>query len=85
MLEHGNGTVAVRARFGDSALLVGYDVQAPGGTLQRIPNALLSGAATTSFQIGSLAGGGTLALGANSLTVGGANHNASFTGNASWL
>ena len=57
------------------------DVQVPNGTLQRLPNALLSGVATNNFQIGSLAGGGTVALGPNSLTVGGANHNASFTGN----
>jgi autotransporter-associated beta strand protein len=56
------------------------DVQVPNGTLQRIPNALLSGTATNNSQIGSLAGGGAVALGANSLTVGGANHNASFTG-----
>ena len=56
------------------------DVQVPNGTLQRLPNALLSGIATSNFQIGSLAGGGTVALGANALTVGGANHNASFTG-----
>ncbi len=46
----------------------------------RLPNALLSGIATSNLQIGSLAGGGTVALGGNSLTVGGANHNASFTG-----
>ena len=56
------------------------DVQVPNGTLQHLPNALLSGIATSNFQIGSLAGGGTVALGANALTVGGANHNASFTG-----
>jgi autotransporter-associated beta strand protein len=58
------------------------DVQVPNGTLQRLPNSMLSGVGvvTSNLQIGSLAGGGTVAVGANSLTVGGANHNASFTG-----
>jgi autotransporter-associated beta strand protein len=56
------------------------DVQVPGGTLQRLPNALLSGVATSNLQIGSLAGGGTVTLGGNSLTVGGSNSNSSFTG-----
>ncbi len=56
------------------------DVQVPNGTLQRLPNSMLSGVAPSNLQIGSLAGGGTVALGANSVTVGGANDNASFTG-----
>ncbi len=38
------------------------DVQVPNGTLQRMPDALLSGVATNNFQIGSLAGGGTVGL-----------------------
>ena len=56
------------------------DVQVPGGTLVRIPNALLGALSTNNVQIGSLAGDGTVALGANQLTVGGSNHDAVFTG-----
>ncbi len=56
------------------------DVQVPNGTLVRLPNSMLSGVATSNLQIGSLAGDGTVAMGPNLLTVGGANHNASFTG-----
>src|SRR5262249_19031366 len=56
------------------------DVQVPGGTLQRIPNSMLSGSGPTNFQIGSLSGGGTFALGSSSLTIGGGANNGVFTG-----
>ena len=49
------------------------DVQVPGGTLQRIPNALLNTYAN--LQIGSLGGAGSVVIaGSNSLTVGGSNN-----------
>ena len=56
------------------------DVQVPGGTLQRIPNTLLSAIAPSNVQIGSLSGAGTIQLGTNQITVGSNNQSTTFTG-----
>ena len=58
------------------------DVQVPGGSLQRIPNTLLSTTVvgSSNLQIGSLAGGGVVTLGTNQITAGGDNASTTFSG-----
>ena len=59
------------------------DVQTPGGTLERIPDSLLSAVAPTNVQFGSLSGAGTIQLGANQIAVGGDGNSSVFTGTVS--
>ena len=56
------------------------DVQVPGGSLQRIPDALLGISTPSNLQIGSLAGGGAVTLGTNQITAGGDNASTTFSG-----
>jgi autotransporter-associated beta strand protein len=48
------------------------NVQVPGGAMQRISNSLLSSVTVNEFQVGSLAGGGSINLGNNNITIGNA-------------
>ena len=56
------------------------DVQVPGGTLQRIPDSLLSALAPSNVQLGSLSGAGTIQLGTNQIAVGSNSLSTTFTG-----
>ncbi len=84
-----SGTVTLTA--GEHNIVIAYyqggggyalyaDVQVPGGTLERLPDSLLSAVAPTNVQIGSLTGAGTIQLGANQITVGGDGNSSEFTG-----
>ena len=80
-------TASVNLTAGEHSIVIAYyqggggyglyaDVQVPGGTLQRIPDSLLS--SPLSLGIGSLAGAGTVALAGNQLVLG-ANNSTVFT------
>ncbi len=78
-LTAGSHSIVIAYYQGGGGYGMYADVQVPGGTLQRIPNALLNTYAN--LQVGSLGGAGNVVLGgSNSLTVGGNNNDSAFSG-----